>query len=94
MHTVLHNTVLSNGPSLNCDSVGTAVTSNGHNFSSDTSCALTGSGDQQGSGLDPKLGPIQCDLRQCYHLPLLGSPLINTGSACPPLAASLRSWPL
>lgn len=85
VHTNLTNTVLSNGPSLNCDNAGTPITSNGHNFSSDTSCALGGSGDQQGSGQDPKLGSSQCDIRQCYRLPLAGSPLINTGSGCPPL---------
>jgi predicted outer membrane repeat protein len=83
VHTLLHNTVLTQGPYLNCDGAGTPVTSNGFNFSSDTSCALGGSGDQQGSGLDPKLGPSQCDIRQCYHLPLAGSPLINSGSGCP-----------
>ena len=85
VQTVLHNTVLAHGLYLNCDSAGTAVTSNGHNFSSDNSCALGGSGDQQGAGLDPAIGPTQCDLRQCYRLPLAGSPLINAGSACPPL---------
>jgi len=83
VHTVLHNTVLTQGPYLNCDGAGTPVTSNGFNFSSDTSCALGSSGDQKGNGLAPKLGPSQCDIRQCYYLPLADSPLINSGSGCP-----------
>jgi hypothetical protein len=83
VHTVLHNTVLTQGSSLNCDGAGTPVTSNGFNFSSDNSCALDSTGDQKGSGLDPMLGLSQCDIRQCYHLPLAGSPLIDSGSGCP-----------
>ena len=49
VHTVLHNTVLTQGQYLNCDGAGTPVTSNVFNFSSDTSCALGSSGDQQGA---------------------------------------------
>ena len=41
-------------------------------------------GDRQGTGLDPKLGPLECVIRHCYHVPLAGSPLIDSGSGCPP----------
>jgi predicted outer membrane repeat protein len=80
---LLRNTVLDNPGTLNCDGDGTPVTSAGRNFSNDGSCALSGTGDQSGDGLDPKLGPLQTDFTS-FHLPLAGSPLINAATDCTP----------
>jgi hypothetical protein len=72
---------LDNPGYLNCDGDGTPVTSNGYNHSNDNSCALAGPGDQNGLGLDPKLGPRQVSFT-AFHLPLAGSPLINAATNC------------
>ncbi len=83
--TRLHNTVLQNPNSFNCDGTGSTPASAGGNFASDTSCSLTGFQDQQGVGLDPKLGPLTVDTFSItfYHMPQAGSPLINAATpAC------------
>jgi predicted outer membrane repeat protein len=79
--TLMRNSVLDNPGYLNCDGDGTPVTSNGYNHSNDNSCALAGPGDQNGLGLDPKLGPRQVSFT-AFHLPLAGSPLINAATNC------------
>ncbi len=85
--TRIHNTVLQNSGSLNCDGDGTLPTSAGGNFSTDNSCGLTAPSDRQGTGLDPLLGPLANDSASftSYHLPQAGSPLINAAvSPCSP----------
>jgi len=85
--TRIYNTVLQNSGSLNCDGDGTLPTSAGGNFSTDNSCGLTSPSDQQGIGLDPRLGPLAKDSASftSYHLPQAGSPLINAAvSPCSP----------
>jgi predicted outer membrane repeat protein len=83
-NTRFRDTVLQNPNSLNCDGDGTAsISDDAKNFSTDNSCVLNNS--QTGIGLDPKLGPLQNDgpTTTYYHLPLVGSPLINAGFNCP-----------
>ncbi|WP_026370734.1 choice-of-anchor Q domain-containing protein [Kallotenue papyrolyticum] len=82
----LKNTLLaSNSPEGNC-SIFTPPTSQGHNLSSDTSCAsaFTASGDL--NNVDPQLGPLQQNggLTPTRALPLT-SPAVNAGtnSGCP-----------
>jgi predicted outer membrane repeat protein len=69
-----------NGP--NCH--GDPPVDDGFNFASDVTCSFSVS--TQGAGLDPKLHALAADglLKPYYHLPALGSPLINHG----PLSAS------
>jgi predicted outer membrane repeat protein len=76
------NSVLQNPNSLNCDGDGTLPSSAGGNFSTDNSCAFTALKDQQGVGLDPKLGPLTVDTFNItfYHMPQAGSPLINAAT--------------
>ncbi len=82
--TRLHNTVLQSLNSPNC--AGSSLPSSaGGNFSSDATCNLTGFHDQQGDGIDPKLGPLTIDTFSItsYHMPQTGSPLINAATpAC------------
>jgi predicted outer membrane repeat protein len=82
--TRMNDTVLQNPNGLNCDGDGTLPFSAGGNFATDNSCGLTGNGDQQGVGLDPKLGALTQDPFGItyYHMPQTGSPLIN--AAVPP----------
>ena len=79
--TRLHNTVLQSLNSPNCAG-GSLPSSAGGNFSSDTTCNLTGFQDQQGDGIDPKLGPLTIDTFSItsYHMPQVGSPLINAAT--------------
>ncbi len=55
----LFGTVLAQpvGSFENCPTPQTVVSA-GYNFADDTSCALTGTGDRQGAGLDPQLGAL------------------------------------
>lgn len=80
----IYNTVLQNPNSLNCDGTGVVPSSAGGNFSTDNSCSLIMSSDQQGIGLDPKLGSLTNDGPNTtfYEMPQAGSPLIN--AAVPP----------
>jgi predicted outer membrane repeat protein len=80
----IYNTVLQNPNSLNCDGTGVVPSSAGGNFSTDNSCSLNMSSDQQGIGLDPKLGSLTNDGPNTtyYEMPQAGSPLIN--AAVPP----------
>jgi predicted outer membrane repeat protein len=81
-NTRFRNSVLHNPGSLNCDGDGTAQISNdAANHVSDNSC-----GPQFPAAGDPLLGPLKSGGSNTtyYHLPLAGSPLINTGySNCP-----------
>lgn len=84
-NTRLRSSVLYNPGYTNCGSEGTVQYSNdGANHISDDSC-----GPQFVAKGDPQLGPLQYELQQQYwstafHLPLAGSPLINTGPGnCP-----------
>jgi predicted outer membrane repeat protein len=82
-NTRFRSSVLHNPGSFNCDGDGTAQISNdAANHVTDNSC-----GPQfTVVGGDPLLGPLQSDGSgtTSYHLPLAGSPLINTGySNCP-----------
>jgi predicted outer membrane repeat protein len=84
-NTRFRSSVLHNPGSLNCDSDGTAqISDDSRNFSTDNSCVLPIS--QTGLGLNPMLGPLALDPvgSTSYHMPLLGSPLINAGyQSCP-----------
>ena len=52
----LRNTLLASNAGGNCSG---AVTSSGFNLADDTSCGLTNTGDHQGAGFNPHLGPLQ-----------------------------------
>jgi predicted outer membrane repeat protein len=83
-NTRFRSSVLHNPGSLNCDGDGSAQISNdAANHVTDNSC-----GPQfTVVGGNPMLGPLQNDGdgTTSYHMPLAGSPLINTGySNCPP----------
>jgi hypothetical protein len=83
----LQSSVLDNAGGLNCDGDGTLPSSSGHNFSTDNSCELSGTGDSQGVGLDAKLGSLTDDplVSTKFHMPLPSSPLINNGGpVCSP----------
>jgi len=71
-----------------------AIVSNGYNLVGDTSCGLTGPGDQQ--GLSPKLGPLQNnDGATQTAAPGPGSPAIgNGGPNCPSLDQRGAARPL
>jgi predicted outer membrane repeat protein len=84
-NTRLRGSVLYNPGYTNCGSEGTVQYSNdGANHISDDSC-----GPSFSAKGNPQLGLLQFELQQQYwptyfHLPLAGSPLINTGpGACP-----------
>ncbi len=70
----LKNTVVANNPSGgNCEG---AITSNGHNLSSDNTCGFTGTGDLNNT--DPLLGPLQDNGGPTFtHALLAGSPAID-----------------
>ena len=74
--THLGNSVLDNLGSLNCDGDGTPISSDGHNLSTDGSCAL------EQNGVPAQLGLRQLESTY-FHLPLAGSPLINAAAGCP-----------
>ncbi len=79
---VAHDPTLTTAASDNC--AVTTLTSQGHNLSNDTSCAITGSGDQR--NVDPKLGPLAVNGGPTdTHMPLAGSPAIDAGdnTGCP-----------
>jgi len=74
----LENTVLDNLPGGNCGGDGTLPSSAGFNYSTDASCGLAGTGDQEGLGLNAMLGPLtNADSFTSYQMPQPGSPLIN-----------------
>jgi predicted outer membrane repeat protein len=81
--TRITNSVLQNPGSLNCDGDGTVPTSAGGNFSTDNSCPFAAIKDQQGPGLDPKLGALTIDPLGItfYHMPQADSPLLNAAAA-------------
>ena len=78
----LRNTILSNpvAASANCGSyIGTPIASGGFNLSSDTSCGLTATGDQE--VVDPLLGPLANNGGPTLtHAPAITSPAIDQGS--------------
>ena len=55
----------------------------GRSFSTDNSCPFAAIKDQQGPGLDPKLGPLTIDPLGItfYHMPQADSPLLNAAAA-------------
>jgi len=65
----MSDTVLQNPGGLNCDS--SLPFSAGGNFSTDNSCGLSHPNDRQGTGLDPKLGPLTKDTfgLTSYYMP-------------------------
>src|SRR5439155_24880650 len=84
----LKNTILKNDPSgSNCM---VTIASQGHNLSSDASCAFAGPGDM--SSVDPLLGPLDNNGGPTpIHVLLPGSPAIDAGSSdCPPPATDQR----
>lgn len=73
----LRNTALQNPGSINCDGDGTTPSNDGKNLVSDNSC---GAGFNSSVVADIKIGPLQISPEAlAYHLPLVGSPLINAG---------------
>ena len=59
-----------------------AISSNGYNLASDSSCGLSGTADL--SNIDPQLGPLQNNGGGTLtHALLVGSPAIDSGSGCP-----------
>jgi len=81
--THLGNSVLDNPGSLNCDGTGTPISSDGHNLSTDNSCAV------EINATAAQLGPLTTNNNGVnhtdYHMPLTGSPLINAATGCPTL---------
>jgi len=85
----LQNTIVANSLSGgNCS--GVAITSLGHNLSSDGSCAFAEAGDLNNT--DPMLGPLANNGGPTQtHALLPGSPAIDAGSSdCPPPATDQR----
>jgi CSLREA domain-containing protein len=77
----LRNTILSNPVGgANCGSyIGIPITSGGFNLSSDASCVLAATGDQE--GVDPLLGPLASNGGPTFtHAPAIGGPAIDQGS--------------
>jgi hypothetical protein len=73
----LRNTILANAPGSECAAL--APTSNGNNIASDSSCALTASGDKQGT--NAALGPLAYNGGPTLtHLPGLASPAIGAAT--------------
>jgi CSLREA domain-containing protein len=73
----LRNTILANAPGSECAAL--APTSNGNNIASDSSCALTASGDKQGT--NAALGPLAYNGGPTpTHLPGLASPAIGAAT--------------
>src|SRR5262249_45133364 len=67
------------------------TTSQGYNFSDDTSCSLGDPTDVKGAGNDPKLGPLADNGGPAFtRLPLTGSPVIDAipGGSCQKGAAA------
>jgi hypothetical protein len=80
----LRNTVFA-GTGARCSSAN-HPTSQGHNLSSDTTCNFTRSTDREGG--DARLGPLAANGGMTRtHVPLPGSPVLNTGDAAsvPPI---------
>ncbi|MFQ5399318.1 MAG: Calx-beta domain-containing protein [Anaerolineae bacterium] len=78
------NSLMAYNGSINCFGTAGNWTSAGYNLSSDTSCAFTQTGDQQ--GVDPLLGPLADNGGATLtHALLPGSPAIDAGtnSGCP-----------
>jgi hypothetical protein len=73
----LQNTIVANSTSGgNCSG---AITSNGYNLSSDSTCNLSGAGDL--NGIDPQLGPLQNNGGPTETMALLaGSPATDAGN--------------
>jgi hypothetical protein len=88
----LAGTVLDNEDgSANCATMGgaPAPASAGHNLESGDSCNLTAAGDRRHTA--PGLGPFQDNGGPAWTLaPRPGSPLIDSGGACPPPSADAR----
>ena len=77
------NTIIANNGGGNCAFANTGYTQ-GFNLSNDTSCLLTGTGDQQ--GIPVLLGPPANNGGPTLtHMPLPGSPAIDKGAGCPVL---------
>jgi hypothetical protein len=78
--TGLASSVLDNPGSLNCDGNGLPLTLNGHNLSTDNSCAV------EQNAIPALLGPRAINsngINQTrYYPPLAGSPLINGAALC------------
>jgi len=82
--TVLNTIVANNTGSVQCGGDPPFLNSNGYNLSSDFSCNLTDTGDQQNT--DPLLGPLQDNGGPTFtHELLAGSPAIDAGTntGCP-----------
>lgn len=85
----LNNVILNEGAvGVNCDG---PITSNGFNISSDDSCGLNQAGDQ--SNVDPMLGPLADNGGPTLtHMPLSGSPAINTGQCIGGITTDQRGY--
>jgi hypothetical protein len=81
--THLGNSVLDNPGYLNCDGGGVPVVRDGHNLSTDNSCAV------EQNAVPAQLGPRVINTNGInqtrYYPPLAGSPLINAAANCPTL---------
>jgi len=86
----LRNSIVSNQLSgTACD---VPITSLGYNHASDATCGLGGTGDQE--GVSAQLGPLANNGGWSpTHLPIVGSPVINTGLPLPACTGSdQRLW--
>ncbi len=82
--THLGNSVLDNPGYTNCAGTGTpGISLDGHNLSTDTSCAV------EQNGVVVQFGPREINANGVnatrYYPPLAGSPLINAAANCPTL---------
>ena len=81
----IRGSIVANNSGGNCATVVHAITDQGSNLSSDSSCGFTGTGSVQNT--DPKLGPLASNGGPTQTLALLaGSPAIDAGPAagsCP-----------
>jgi hypothetical protein len=86
----LTNSIVAHNPSGNCDAIVDPLISGGTNLSSDATCFVAGGTDRLNT--DPRLGPLADNGGPTLtHLPLPGSPAIDTGGPAPcPTATDQR----
>jgi CSLREA domain-containing protein len=79
----LHNSVVA-GNTPDCDTIGSpqSIASQGNNVASDTSCHFEDASDREST--DPMLAPVSdAEGGTAVAVPMPGSPLIDTSTACP-----------
>lgn len=91
----VRNTIMAGGTGGECDLVASAMSDQGGNFSTDSSCAFNQASSQKSASLAAlDLAPLADNGGPTQTVALLpGSPAINAGVACPPPVADQRGVP-